>query len=69
MLEGAPPLARLIAKEFGVGVGQLKQLGEEGKLTADRVFSAILKGASSVEAEFAKTTPTIDKVSTTSLRR
>lgn len=59
VLEGAPPIARLIAKEFGVSLGQLKALGEQGKLTADRVFSAILKGGAQIEAEFAKTTPTV----------
>lgn len=59
VLEGAPTLARLIASEFGVSVGQLKTLGEAGKLTADKVFGAILKGAATVEAEFSKTTPTI----------
>ena len=32
VLEGAPPLARLIAAEFGVGVGKLKKLAEDGKL-------------------------------------
>ncbi|WP_457796653.1 tape measure protein [Methylocystis sp. S23] len=72
VLEGAPPLARLIAKEFGVGVGQLKSLGEQGKLTADRVFSAILNGASTIEGEFSKTTPTIAQsvqILTTSLQR
>lgn len=59
VLEGAPPLARLIAREFGVSVGQLKSLGEEGKLTADRVLHAILAGSREIEAEFARTNPTI----------
>lgn len=61
VLEGAPPLARLIAKEFGVSVGQLKALGEEGKLTADRVLQAILKGSAEIEAQFARTNPTISQ--------
>lgn len=55
VLEGAPALARLIAAEFGVSVGQLKKLAEEGKLTSDKVFGAILKGAATIEAEFART--------------
>lgn len=59
VLEGAPALARLIAAEFGVSVGQLKKLAEEGKLTSDKVFGAILKGAATIEAEFARTNPTI----------
>ena len=59
VLEGAPPIARLIAKEFGVGVGDLKKLAEEGKLTSEKVFTAILKGSKDIEAEFAKTNATI----------
>lgn len=59
VLEGAPPLARLIAKEFGVTVGQLKKLAEEGKLTSDAVFRAIQNGSAQIAAEFARTNPTI----------
>lgn len=59
VLEGAPPIARLIAKEFGVSVGALKKLAEDGKLSSEKVFTAILKGAGSIEAEFAKTNATI----------
>lgn len=60
LLEGAPIIAQAVAKEFGVAVGQLKQLGTEGKLTADRVFKAIVDSADDVEAAFAKTTPTVE---------
>jgi tape measure domain-containing protein len=59
VMEQAPTLARLIAKEFGVTIGELKKLGEDGKLSADRVFKAILNGTAQIEEEFAKTTPTI----------
>lgn len=59
VLEGAPPIARLIAKEFGASVGDLKKLAEEGKLTSEKVFTAILKGSGDIEAEFAKTNATI----------
>lgn len=72
LLENAPSLARLIAKEFGVALGELKQLGSDGKLTSDRVFKAILNGAAEIEAEFAKTTPTIAQswtILTNSLQR
>lgn len=57
--ENAPLLAKAIADEFGVTVAGLKKLGEEGKLTSDRVFSAILKGGRDIDSQFAKTTPTI----------
>jgi tape measure domain-containing protein len=59
VLEGAPSLARLIAKEFGVTTGELKKLGEAGALTSDRVFGAILKGSAAIDAEFSKTNSTI----------
>lgn len=57
--ENSPVLIQAIAKEFGVGVGALKDLGAEGKLTADRVFKAILNAGEEVDAVFARTTPTI----------
>jgi tape measure domain-containing protein len=61
VLEGAPALARLIASEFGVGIGQLKALGEQGKISADRIFKAILSGAGQIDAEFSKTSATISQ--------
>ncbi|MHB2165723.1 tape measure protein [Alsobacter sp. R-9] len=64
VLEGAPPLARLIAREFGVSVGELKRLGEEGKLSADRVFQALLNGSKEIETQFAATTSTISQAFT-----
>lgn len=60
LLEGAPVIAQAVAKEFGVAVGQLKEMGSEGKLTADRVFKGIVASAGEVEAAFAKTTPTVE---------
>ncbi len=57
--ENAPVLAQAIADEFGVTIAQLKKLGEEGKLTSDRVFKAILNAQANVEAQFAATNATI----------
>lgn len=57
--ENSPVLIQAIAKEFGVGVGALRDMGAEGKLTADRVFQAIMKAGEEVDAVFASTTPTI----------
>lgn len=58
--ENSAVLSKAIADEFGTTVGGLKKLGEEGKLTADRVFQAILRGSAAVDAQFARTTPTIE---------
>lgn len=57
--EQAPLIARAIAKEFDTTVGGLKKLGEEGKLTSDRVFKAILAAGPQIERQFAKTNATI----------
>lgn len=57
--ENAPIVARAIANEFGVTVGQLKQLGAEGKLTTDRIVSALEKAGPDIATAFSKTIPTI----------
>lgn len=57
--ENAPIVAQAIADEFGVTIAGLKKLGEEGKLTSDRVFQAIIKAQAPIEAQFAKTNQTI----------
>lgn len=57
--ENAPAVARAIAKEFGVTVGELKKLGEEGKLTSDRVVQAVLNSGTEIDALFAKTEATV----------
>lgn len=41
IMEASIPVTKALAKEFGVSTGELKKLGSEGKLTADRVVSAI----------------------------
>lgn len=57
--ENAPILADAIAKEFGVTIAGLKELGAEGKLTSDRVFKAILSAQKPIEAQFKATNATI----------
>ncbi|MFZ5375094.1 MAG: tape measure protein [Campylobacterota bacterium] len=52
VLEQAPRLAEAIAEGMGVTVGQLKTLGEDGKLTAEKVYEAILTQKSAIEEEF-----------------
>lgn len=58
--ENAPILAQAIADAFGVPMAALKGLGEQGKLTSEKVFGAILAAQSKVEAQFAVTTATIE---------
>jgi tape measure domain-containing protein len=53
ILEGMPTLAEGLARELGVSVGALRQMGSEGKLTSDVVFPAILRLSQQVNAQFA----------------
>lgn len=59
VLEQAPRLAEAIADGMGVSVGQLRKLGEEGKLTAEAVVQALVSQASAVNDEFAKMPKTV----------
>lgn len=54
ILENNLPLARAIADGFGVAVGQLKAMGAEGELTANRVLPAILNQADKINEQFEK---------------
>lgn len=60
LLENAPYLMRQLADGIGVPVGALKQLGEEGKLTADVVVNALTKAAAKIDADFRKFPQTIE---------
>lgn len=52
VLEAAPPLAKAIADGLGVSVGQLRELGKEGKLSADAVAQAIIKQGDAIDQSF-----------------
>lgn len=52
VLEQLPTVSKILAKEMGVTVGQLKKLGSEGKITTDIVFSAIINAGDEVQAKF-----------------
>jgi len=64
VMEQTPRLAQAIADGMGKSVGELKKLGEEGKLTAQEVMGALEKQAPAIAAEFAKMTPTISQAFT-----
>lgn len=57
--ENAPQLALAIADAMGVSIGALKELGAEGKITADVVANAILGAGDKIEARFAATSMTV----------
>lgn len=54
VLEQAPALAKTLADGLGVTVGQLRTLGEEGKLSAQNVIQALQSQADSVDQQFSK---------------
>ncbi|MCC4295857.1 tape measure protein [Brevundimonas aurantiaca] len=62
--ENAPAVAQAIADAMGVGIGALKDLGAEGKLTAKVVSSAILGSADDIESRFGSTTATVGQALT-----
>lgn len=58
------PLGAFLAKGLGVPIGDLKELGAQGKLTADVVIKAFEKVAPEIEAAFAKSVMTVDQAFT-----
>lgn len=54
ILEASPRLARLLAESFGMPIGKIKELGEEGKLTSDKLLNALTntKFTEGVDREF-----------------
>ena len=59
VMEQTPRLARAIAQGLGVGIGELRKLGEQGELTAQKVLGAIAKSAGDIDREFKSMTPTV----------
>lgn len=55
VMEQAPALAKSIAEYLGVDVGQLREMGSQGQITADIVKNALFSAAEETNAEFAKT--------------
>jgi len=59
LMESAPYLMKQLADGIGVPIGALKNLGSEGKLTADVVANALAKSAAKIDADFKKFPQTI----------
>ncbi len=54
VMEQAPGLAQALATGFGVSVGKLKELAEQGTLTAKDIQLNLLKQSKAVQAQFDK---------------
>lgn len=59
ILENMPTLAEKLAKELGTSVGGLRKMGEEGKLSADVLFPALLRTTTQIRKEFDAMPPTM----------
>jgi tape measure domain-containing protein len=65
VLEGAPALAQTLARGLNVTVGELRNLGAEGKLTAEQVVGALLSQSEAMDEAFGKLAPNISGAMTT----
>lgn len=59
VMESNSRFARLLAEQLGVGVGELRGMAEQGKLTADAIRGAIAGGGGEISSEFAELPLTI----------
>lgn len=63
IMEQAPRLAKAIAEGMGTTIGQLRQMGQEGKLTAQDVFKAIRSQSERLKMELGKMPWTVGQAS------
>lgn len=64
VMEQTPALARAIAEGLGVGIGRLREMGQAGELTTERLRDALEKVAPSVARQFANVEPTFNQAMT-----
>jgi tape measure domain-containing protein len=61
VMEQMPQVARTIAQSMGIPFREFKKAAEDGKITADQVFKAILSQADEVDAKFAQLPGSIER--------
>lgn len=61
VMEQLPAVADVIAKQMGVTRGELRKLGEEGKITAQTILKAFQGSREELEKRFATTVPTLSQ--------
>lgn len=64
VIENAPVLAAAIAESLGITIGQLRELGAEGKVAASDVAKAILEASAALEKQSAGLPTTIGQAFT-----
>lgn len=61
IMENSPQIARMLAKHLNVSVGELKQLGKEGKISGQALYDTVLENADAIEQQFASLPVTADR--------
>lgn len=67
VIEQAPVLARIAAKEFtgtADGIGRLRDMAEKGEVSTDRLFRALRSASGEIDATFSKSTTTVGQALT-----
>jgi tape measure domain-containing protein len=59
IMEQALPVAQMIADSLGLSVGALREMANQGRLTSEVVFNALLSQSSAIEAKFKLIGPTL----------
>lgn len=61
IMENSPQIARMLAKHLNASVGELKQLGKEGKISGQALYDTVLENADAIEKQFAAMPVTADR--------
>lgn len=61
VMEQLPAVADVIAKQLGVTRGELRKMGEDGKITAQTILQAFTAARQELADRFAKTVPTLSQ--------
>lgn len=62
--ENAPMIAQAIADAMGVGIGELRDLGAEGRITADIILNALQGASQGIEGQFSTMGLTVSQAMT-----
>lgn len=64
VLENTPVVAQVIADHLKVNIGQLRQMGAEGKITGKNIVDAFKEARGELADRFGKTVPTVGQATT-----
>lgn len=61
ILENSPQIAQMLARHLNVSVGDLKQLGKEGRISGQALYDTVLENADAIERQFDTIPVTADR--------